>query len=628
VSGFVGLWQRDGRPVDAAQLAALTESLRFRGPDGLRTWHRGAVGLGHARFTTHAERDAEPQPLGLDGRYWIAGHIRLDAREELAAALDAPAGTQDAALVLRAYRAWGEACLARVRGDFAFAVWDEAAQRLFCARDPFGVRPFFYADLPGLFLFGNTLDGLRRHPRVSRVLDEHAIADFLACGHPLDAGRSFFRDVRRLPGGHALVVTAAQSRQQRYWALPAEPYLRYRRPGQYVEQFRDLLARAVRDRGGAATAVALSGGLDSGAIAAAALGRLGHAGTGLSGAHCYGMSRVFEDREPRFARISADALGLPLDLVEAPDDVPFRQPRPDGFGPEPCDDFYYAETVRWQGHVARGARVLLDGQGGDEVFQNEWLLDEARRESWPRLLRDALWTWRAVRRPGLGLRARLERTRAPAVPAYLAPGWIRPLGIEDRLADLHRLGRPGPEPRARARARLAQPSWQPYFERHDAGATGIALESRWPYLDHRVLRFALALPPFPWCVDKYLQRRALQPVLPAAITGRPKSPLGGHVLTAFISSHPGWPGAMRGLLECLAPRLDPAAWLRAWDGPRSGPWWTWELARPIALAHWLKGLESGRQAGTLDGEAHGRPQRRAAGPDRQRAEEVREARTH
>ena len=87
MSGFLGLWQRDGRPVDPPSLAALAESLRFRGPDGLQTWTEGAVGFAHARFTTHAQRDAEAQPLGLAERYRLVGHVRLDAREELIASL-------------------------------------------------------------------------------------------------------------------------------------------------------------------------------------------------------------------------------------------------------------------------------------------------------------------------------------------------------------------------------------------------------------------------------------------------------------------------------------------------------------------------------------------------------------
>ena len=114
-------------------------------------------------------QDGEP----LDGRYRIQGDIRLDARAELIAELApfAPSSAQrvsrgdsDALLVLHAYRAWGPACVTRIHGDFSFAIRDEFARRVFCARDRFGVRPFFYASFPDQLLAGSTLEALRRHP--------------------------------------------------------------------------------------------------------------------------------------------------------------------------------------------------------------------------------------------------------------------------------------------------------------------------------------------------------------------------------------------------------------------------------------------------------------------------------
>lgn len=566
MSGFVGAWQRDGRPVEPVLLAGLTESLAFRGPDGADTWCRGPVGLGHARFTTHARRDAGPQPLGLDGRYWIAGDIRLDAREDLVAELchsersegadhGPRRGAGDAALVLRAWRAWGPDCLARIHGDFAFAIWDDAAQRLFCARDPFGVRPFFYADLPGAFLFGNTLDCLRRHPDVGDALDERALDEFLAHGQPLDPGGSFFRDIRRLPAGHWLMAGAGALRIQRYYALPEDPQLRYADASQYVEQFVEVLSRAVADRAGdGVTGISLSGGLDSGAIASLAAGRLGRAAVKQARAFCSGWNASFSDPEPAFARVTAEALGLPLEVLEAAGDEPLRLVA-GGAGPEPQDDFFRSEFVAGLERVAAATRVNLDGQGGDEIFRGETLLDEARRAPWTQLARDAWRTWRHARRPPTGLRA-----------------WWR--GARAQLA-----------PRSVARARLAHRAWGPYLESFDAGFTGIALQTCWPYLDHRVVRFALALPPLPWCVDKHLLRTALAPVLPRAITARPKAALAGKPLEAFLSRHPEWPSQQAWIRGELRERLDWEHWQAQWRQRRGG---TWELARPVALAQWLR----------------------------------------
>jgi asparagine synthase (glutamine-hydrolysing) len=603
VSGFVGLWQHDGRPVDAGQLAALTESLRFRGPDGLGAWHRGAVGLGHARFVTHAQCDGEPQPLGLDNRYWITGDVRLDAREELVAALghsersEESLACSDAALVLRAYRAWGAQCAARIRGDFAFAIWDETGQRLFCARDPFGIKPFFYAQFTDLFLFSNTLNCLRRHPRVSSRLDELALADYLCSGRLLEQHMSCFADIRRLPPGHLLVISPEGIRTDKYWDLPVEPYLRYREPRQYIEHFRDVFSRAVADRaGGGPLSIFLSGGLDSGAIAGAAMGRLG--GPTVNGpvrAYTVGWNCAFQDPEPEHAQITAAALDLPVEVLEEPDCQPLKSWGKAG-GPEVDDNHYRESFVRTLRHMAEFSRVALNGQGGDEVFYRELLVDEARRNAGWRLAVEAVTTWRVTgRRPPIGIRGLASRNGAPhhaGVPAWIDPEWSKRLNLPERLATL---GSPPQEPEhlphAAARTRLNAPFWMAYVEPYDAGHSGALIDTRWPFLDHRVIRFALALPPFPWCVDKHLLRRALHSVVPDRIATRPKTTLQGALLSTHLARHPAWLQAATSSATSLAGSVDASAWSAATrEHPALSDSTAWSLARPVSASLWLTGV--------------------------------------
>lgn len=593
MSGFVAILHRDGRPVEPARLAALTDALQFRGPDGRATWLRGPVGLGHARFTTHPARDAEPQPLTLDERYRLAGDIRLDAREELVAALTATAGAEpvakdvsDAALVLRAYRAWGPDCVARLHGDFAFALWDEREQRLFCARDRFGVRPLFYAAFGDLLLAGNTLGALRRHPRVGAALDELALADFLTCGYPLDPAITFFRDLRRLPAAHRLVASPGALRIERYWALPEEPEVRHRRAEDYVEQFKEVLSRAVADRtGGGLVGLSLSGGLDSGAIAATVAGRLGPGPAHAAHAFCSGWNCAFADPEPRAAARTAQALGLPLEIIEAPDDVPLARPDSTWIEPEPSADLFPTQFVASLARMAATTRVNLDGQGGDEIFKGEMLLDEVARMPLMRLAGDALRAWQAVRRPPLGLRSRLARgATPPPAPAYLDPEWRRSLALTERLRTLGSPAEPAlPGRRPSARAYLQRRVWGPYLESFDAGFTGVAIHTRWPLLDERVVRFALSLPSLPWCLDKHLLRLSLHGVLPAAVTTRPKTSLAGDPLECFLARRPEWVASAPADIE-LGGRVDAAAWRRA----PSGHGLAWQHARAVAFAQWLR----------------------------------------
>src|SRR5437667_3363083 len=163
MSGIVGIGNFDGVPVDRALLGRMTDFMTFRGPDEQRIWVDGNVGFGHTLLRTTFESEPEQQPFTLDGKIWIVADARVDAQADLSAKLNARGehvepGVTDVELLLRAYRTWGEDCVDHVLGDFAFAVWDGDRQRLFCARDHLGVKPFFYARVGQALIFSNTLD--------------------------------------------------------------------------------------------------------------------------------------------------------------------------------------------------------------------------------------------------------------------------------------------------------------------------------------------------------------------------------------------------------------------------------------------------------------------------------------
>ncbi len=156
--------------------------------------------------TPPPNRGRRTQPF-VDGTLAIVADVRLDNRTELLALLDRRGqAIGDAALVLAAFRRWGEACLSRLEGDFAFAIWNEREQTLFCARDPFGVKPFVYALLPGkLLAFASEVRALLAFDEIPRDLDEKRIADFLAVYFD-EPERTFYRVLRRLEGGCSLTL--------------------------------------------------------------------------------------------------------------------------------------------------------------------------------------------------------------------------------------------------------------------------------------------------------------------------------------------------------------------------------------------------------------------------------------
>ena len=204
-----------------------------------------------------------------------------------------------------------------LRGDFAFAIWDAPRKRLFCARDHFGIKPFFYAAKEDLFLFSNTLNCLRAHPQISDELNEAAIGDFLLFGLNCE---HCHHDIRRHPALAACSFSDVSSRScewQRYWSPPIDGRIRYQRTEEYVEHFHEILKAAVADRlRTGRVGILLSGGLDSGAVAATAR-ELRASHTGAQDLRAYTMvhETLFDDREGIYARQTAEHLEIPIELL-------------------------------------------------------------------------------------------------------------------------------------------------------------------------------------------------------------------------------------------------------------------------------------------------------------------------
>jgi asparagine synthase (glutamine-hydrolysing) len=193
VSGICGIVSLDSVPPQGDRVERMTSSLERRGPDGCATWHGPLASLGYALLDTTDGTVNDVQPCTLDGRSWIVADARVDARDDLLASLAgageaAGAPCTDAQLVLHAWRAWGEHCVDRLIGDFAFAIWDAPRRQLFCARDHLGVKPFFYSHSSGRLVFASALDVLRREWGVDNALDELP-SRISSCSNPRGNGQ-------------------------------------------------------------------------------------------------------------------------------------------------------------------------------------------------------------------------------------------------------------------------------------------------------------------------------------------------------------------------------------------------------------------------------------------------------
>ena len=394
MSGIVGIWNRDGEPLDPALLARCSRTLAHRGVDGEGRWARGPVGLACQLLRVTPESADERQPMLDAAGAALVFDGRLDNRAELLAALPATAGVSasapDPALVLAAYRAFGDAFAARLTGDFACGLFDPAGPRLLLARDALGVRPLFYACAGATVLFASEIKALLAHPGVRRRPDIDLLATYLMNGAWDPNGRTLFEGVRYLPPSHVAVVTPESLVVRRAWDFDGQRQLRLASFAEYAEGFREHFERAVRRRLRSAhpVAISVSGGLDSSSIFAVAR-RLTRVARGLPPVH--GYSYTFpagtEADESEYAGELARQWGG-LETFPSPPASVLAAPREAVWHIEAplMDELWLASRSVLARARAAGARLLMTGHWGDQILcPDGYLLDLFRGFAWRQL---------------------------------------------------------------------------------------------------------------------------------------------------------------------------------------------------------------------------------------------------
>jgi asparagine synthase (glutamine-hydrolysing) len=608
MSGIAGIVHSDGATPDALLLNRLAGHLAFRGPDATHVWARPGAGFCFTLLCTGPSPQSAVQPISLDGNVWLVGDIRLDARDELRRNLDqhgepTAADATNEELILRAWRLWREKSFETLVGDLAFAIWDSEAKELWCARDLMGPRPFFYAVADGQLFFSNTLNALRAAPAVSADLDLRYIGDFLLESWCPDPERTPFRNISRLPAGHMLRFANGEASIRRFTSLPIEQPLSRAHREDYLEEFRSLFQQVVRDRLPQAPAgILMSGGLDSTSVAAVATKVQTARGLRDSiRAYTVDYRPLFDDEEGLFATRAAQHIGIPVEILSGAsctpfsglDDLPFTPP-------EPSAEPFLALHVAHYRQLAAHTRVALSGDGGDDILAGQawpYLRDLFKRG---RLDKIAVafggYFLRHGRIPPLraGIRTRLRRWIGRLEPVLGYPSWLNPtferdLNLRDRWRQLREPRKLEHPLHPTAYASLTGPYWPNVLEGEDASWSGVPVETRAPFLDPRLLRFLLRVPPVPWCMNKELLREAMRGLLPENIRSRGKTPLRGDPLQLHAQNG-GWcpvlsEGAcerIRMFVNCDMPRAtsSPALGLSVWAD-----------VRPLALDRWLKAVE-------------------------------------
>lgn len=363
ICGVVG----GDREREEGRVAAMSRALAHRGPDGHGLWADDGAVLGHRRLAVIDPSPAGRQPMGsADGRFWITYNGEVYNYRELRRELETLGASfrtgTDTEVVLELFRREGAACLPRLNGMFAFAVWDRVSRRLFAARDPFGQKPFYYAVRGRRFLFASEVKGLLAHPEVPAEPDLEAVDDFLSLRF-IAAPATMVRGVRKLPAGHWLAWGEAGLRTGRHFEL-SFPEAGDAADGDAEAELRDRLEEAVAAHMTSDVPVGafLSGGLDSSVVVAAMARRSPEpvdtfcVGSGVPGFDERPHARLLATRYGTRHRESCVSPGL---LSRIPELVAGLD--------EPCDPIAacFDEAARL---AARHRKVVLGGDGGDEIF--------------------------------------------------------------------------------------------------------------------------------------------------------------------------------------------------------------------------------------------------------------------
>jgi asparagine synthase (glutamine-hydrolysing) len=540
--GIVGVCNVSGEPVSEALLQKMNDAIAHRGPDGEGVWLNGGVALGNRRLAILDLSLAGAQPLqNEDGTVVITYNGEVynfrTLRRDLEQLGHRFASGTDTEVVVHAYEEWGDSCVERLQGMFAFALWDDRRRRLFLARDRFGVKPLYWWFRGGVFAFASEVKALLEHPRISAELSHEALLEYFTFQNSFSE-LTLFDGVRMLPPGCMLVYeSGGEPRIARYWDWP------FGESDISAHELRDAFVDAVHAQLVSDVAVGsyLSGGMDSGSIvsvATRALPRLTTFTGGFDLSSATGLELGFDERREAEALANqfktehyevvlhaGDMEWVLPTLVWHLEDLRVGQSYPN----------YYVARL-----ASRFVKVVLSGAGGDELFAGypwryyrgeERGFLESYYRYWHRLMRDedrhALFN-DAVRR-SLGDRSTFEIFRG------VFDGWPHGFAtVDDRI-----------------NAAL-------YFELktflhgllvvEDKLSMAHGLETRVPFLDERLVELALSVAPSRKLLDlehaifvdenepgrrrryeyetadgKAILREAMSPLLPTGTTDRKKT---------------------------------------------------------------------------------------------------------
>ena len=560
--GIVGIVNLDASGIKKDMLESMTRVLHHRGPDDGGLYFDRNIGLGHRRLSIIDLTSAGHQPMSYaDGRYWITYNGEVynfrDLRVELEQKGYAFKSHTDTEVILAAYTEWGEKCLQRFNGMWAFAIWDSQQRKLFCSRDRFGIKPFYYFYNGSILVFASEIKALLVAEDRCREPNNRMIYDYLAYGRVNHSEETFFSQIRQLKGGTFLEYWPDEKR------LQIQPYYDLfknagvaQENGDYERRFYDLFEDSVRLRlmCDVSLGSCLSGGLDSSSILCLVDKLMRENGIKLPGGDTIQQtfSSRYEDKR--------HDEGFFIDAVVKQTAVKahFTYPTGDHLLKDLSDLVFYQEEhfgstsvyAQWKVFELMkqsGVKVALDGQGADELLGGYF-------DYISPLFADLIQTfqWKTFANE---LRAQVHlRGRVPRHDLVLAASYLFPSALKAPIRKLRALAR---SLKAQSGNTLSQEftagfpnrydneksvnggmksfldlelykslvydSLPAYLRYEDKNSMAHSIESRLPFLDYRLAELAFSLPSEMKILGgttKRVLRSAMKGLLPEEVRNR------------------------------------------------------------------------------------------------------------
>jgi asparagine synthase (glutamine-hydrolysing) len=567
--GIAGIYHLDGRRVDVSEVLRSSHLMRHRGPDGEGYWLVDTMSGNHSlrngpdtppnivhpalqeptEFAPNlalvhrrlAIIDLSPtghEPMTIhDQSQWLTfnGEVYnyVELRDDLRAVGYEFQTECDAEVIIHAYRAWGVECLERFIGMFAFALWDQPNRRLFCARDRFGVKPFYYIGTKNTFAFASEIKALQ--PFATLTPDINHLAWFLQYGSVYQAPRTFFHEVQELAGGHYILIeNGVVSEPRKWWDVNLEragSLYDYRNiEGEFLRLMRDSVR--LRMRSDVPVGTCLSGGLDSSTVVAFATEL-------LNGDRMHSFSAVYPVKgmdeshyvqlvSQHYNTISHQTTPNPSNFLSNVERITWHQDIPSGTPTVYSQNFVMQLA---QGNVT----VLLDGQGADELFAGYlsyavvYLKDLLRRDRlsgvqefarfassvYPRFFASHNWREFTARVMRFALHGRQP------VP-ILVPEMQEMAALRQRETPHRELNGPDAVNNHLYQS-LVRDSIPTLLHYEDRNSMAYGIEARVPFLDHQLAEFVLGVPAnqkIRGAETKVFMRRALKGILPDPVVNR------------------------------------------------------------------------------------------------------------